>query len=342
VKKEGSGDGEKMDKQGKQISIKINGSERPFTTEKMPVSSAAKNEICAAKEEEEALFSNVENKESSTDNNIVDFEDLRKSAVRKTKKKSFNSTFGKQFKSAFVSIFTAVVVGTGFGFIVLNFISDEKANVVLKEGAVSSSDSALPQQSIDTKEKPIPALGENSSFSVHVIQAGVFTTPEAARAHMRKLNESHIPAVAVGKNPTYLFIGIGLEKEALRPISELYNQKGQATYIKPLTFEMAADSKTKKVLEASQYFYEQLISSSVQLLGGNSSSNEIWEDLQKEYKRFQSIDVPSDQNAAEYKKHIETAYLLLTSYQQTKDMEALFKAQQELLEALTAYLTKNR
>jgi stage II sporulation protein B len=336
VKKEGSGDGEKMDKQGNKISIKINGSERPFTTEEMAIPESIKNEICAAKEEKKKLlFENAKNKEEN-ESNIIDLTELRKSTVRPTKKKSFNSTVSKPIKSAFLSIFTAVVIGTSFGFVVLNFLSEEKANGTMEEG-VSTSNSALLSSHTETKEQAANSA-QQLSFSVHVIQAGVFSTLESAREYMKKLNDAGIPAVAVGESPTYLFIGIGLEKETLRPVSELYKQKGQETYIKPLTFANAADSKAQKMLTASQSFYEKLISTSAQLLGGNSLSREIRGDLQNEYKQFQTIKVPNDKNAAKYKKRLENAYTLLTSYQQTKDAQLLPKIQQQLLEALTFYM----
>ncbi|MBA2871614.1 stage II sporulation protein B [Anoxybacillus calidus] len=329
-----------MDKQGNKISIKINGSERSFTAKETvipkPVTEPVKNEICAAKEEEkELLFENVKSKEEN-ERHMIDFTGLRKLAARPIKKKSFNSTVSKHIKSAFVSIFTAVAIGTSFGFVVLNFLSEDRANGTPKEEGVSSS-SALLSSHTETKE-----LAANSaqqlSFSVYVVQAGVFSTLESAKEYRKKLNDAGIPAVVVGESPTYLFIGIGLEKEALYPVSELYKQKGQETYIKPLTLATADNSKAQKMLAASQSFYEKLISASAQLLGGNSLTSEIRGDLQNEYKQFQTIQVPSDKNAVEYKKHLESAYALLTSYQQTKDAQSLLKIQQKLLEALTFYM----
>jgi stage II sporulation protein B len=326
-----------MDKQGNKISIKINGSERPFTTEEMAISKTVNNEICAAKEEEkELLFENSENKEGKERNTLA-LTGLRKSGARPIKKKMFNSTISKPIKSAFVSIFTAVVIGTSFGFVVLNFLSEEKANGTMEEG-VSTSNSALLSTHTATKEQAANSA-QQLSFSVHVIQAGVFSTLESAREYRKKLNDAGIPAVAVGESPTYLFIGIGLEKEALRPVSELYKQKGQETYIKPLTFAAAADSEAQKMLSASQTFYEKLISASAQLLAGNSLTSEMKGELQHEYKQFKTVKVPKGKTAAEYKKRLENAYALLTSYQQTKDVQSLPKIQQQLLEALTFYMT---
>jgi stage II sporulation protein B len=326
-----------MDKQESKISIKINGSERPFTTEEIVISKPVKNEICAAKEEEkELVFENAKNQEEN-ESSMIDLTGLRKSGARPIKKKMFNNTVSKPIKSAFVSIFTAVVIGTSFGFVVLNFLSEEKANVTMEE-EVSTSNSALLSSHTEKKEQAANSA-QQLSFSVHVIQAGVFSTSKAAREYMEKLNDVGIPVTAVGENPTYLFIGIGLEKEALRPVSELYKQKGQETYIKTLTFATAEDSKAQKMLTASQSFYEKLISASAQLLAGNSLTSEMKGELQNEYNQFKTVKVPSDKNAAEYKKRLENAYALLTSYQQTKDVQSLPKIQQQLLEALTFYMT---
>jgi stage II sporulation protein B len=329
VKKEGSGDGEKMDKQGNKISIKINGSERPFTTEEMD------NEICAAKEEKkERLMEQAKNKEEY-ESNIIDLTELRKSQARPIKKKAFNDTASK-YKSVFISIFTAVVIGTSFGVVMLNFLSEEKANGTLKEEAESVNAALLPPRT-ETKEQAADST-QPSSFSVHVVQAGVFSTAEAAGEYKKKLTDAGIPTVAIGENPTYLFIGIGIEKEALRPISEHYEQKGQKTYIKPLTLAPEADAETNKMLAASQSFYEKLISASVQLLAGQPLSDEIKGDLQNEYKQFQTVKAPSDKNAAEYKKRLENAYILFISYDQTKDAQLLPKMQEQLLEALMFYM----
>jgi stage II sporulation protein B len=331
------GDGEEMDKQRKQISIKINGSERPFTTEKMSSPKQAEIEVCAAKEEEEVpLLEELGNK---TGRNIVDFTQLRKSAIRKTKRKSFSSFVTKKVKAALVSIFTAVMIGTGFGLVMLHFISNQKANENLEENHSLSSNPAFLPANDNTKE---PGLGENvkqSSLSIYVIQAGVFSTSEAAQEYANKLKSFHIPTVVVGENPTSLFIGIGMEKEALRPISERYKEAGQDTYIKPLTFDIAADSKIKSLLVTSQPFYEKLISISAQLLEGNTLSNETWTELEKEYKQFLSIEIPDDTNAAKYEKYLKNTYSLLTSYRQTNDIEKLSNAQQELLKALLSYIT---
>jgi stage II sporulation protein B len=327
-----------MDKQGNKISIKINGSERPFTTEEMDIPKSVKNEICAAKEEKtELLFENAKTEEEN-ERNMIDLTELRKSTARPTKKKTFNSTVSKPIKSAFVSIFTAVIIGASFGFAVLNFLSAEKATGTPEEEGVSPSNSALLSSQTETKEQ-MANSAQQLSFSVHVIQAGVFSTSEAAREYRKKLNDAGIPAVVVGESPTYLFIGIGLEKEALYPVSEFYKQQGQETYIKPLTFAAAADSKVQKMLAASQSLYEKLISASAQLLGGNSLTSEIRGELQTKYKQFQVVKVPNDKSAAEYKKRLENAYALLTSYEQTKDAQVLPEIQQQLLEALTFYMT---
>ncbi|WP_044894634.1 hypothetical protein [Bacillus alveayuensis] len=313
-----------MDKQGNKISIKINGSEQPFTTEEMG------SEICAAKEEKkERLMEQAKNKEEH-ESNIIDLTELRKSQARPIKKKAFNH------KSVFISIFTAVVIGTSFGVVVLNFLSEEKANGTLKEEAESVNAALLPPRT-EAKEQTADST-QPSSFSVHVVQAGVFSTAEAAGEYKKKLTDAGIPTVAIGENPTYLFIGIGMEKEALRPVSELYKQKGQETYIKPLTLAPEADEETNKMLAASQSFYEKLISASVQLLAGQSLSDEIKGDLQNEYKQFQTVKAPSDKNAAEYKKRLENAYILFISYDQTKDAQLLAKMQEQLLEALMFYM----
>lgn len=53
------------------------------------------------------------------------------------------------------------------------------------------------------------------------------TTKKAAETYAKQLQSSQIPAVLVGKQPTSVFIGVAMDKQSLKPLNDLYKQKGQ-------------------------------------------------------------------------------------------------------------------
>jgi stage II sporulation protein B len=316
-----------MDKQGREISIKINGKERPFITEKPP-NIEIETEISATKEEEPFVW------EVSSP-----FVSLQQEKTP-SKRPRISSIMKARVKSAIFSILMAVVVGTSFGFVVLNVIPKQKEQVSSTNSSSLSTVSSIPTQSEDAlNETSTPAAEASAqSFTVSVIQAGVFTDKEAAQTYAKQLQASGIPVVAVGQHPISLFIAVGVDKEALQPLNAMYKQKGQSTYIKPLSFEAIKDRQLQTLLTASEPLYKKVVALSVQLLGKNEVKRDDWTSLQNEYKRLQKQSIPKNKEAQQYVHHVTNAYLSLVAYQEKEDDALLWRAQQELLDALKNYI----
>jgi len=331
-----------MDKHGQRITIKINGSERPFSTKKKELFlKPAETEVCATSEKNSSIEWEEEKKETAANaKNIVHITELREITSSKKKQKWKQARGGKSLKSAVLSILTAVFVGTSLGFIILNFVLEQREGESLQE--VSGSYPSLENKKDDTATDPsqgTPPLTEQSSLLVHVIQAGAYSSSKAAADYGSSLKKSGVPVMTFGENPTYIFVGIGTEKDALQPIGEQLVERVQGTYIKPLTINATADQQITKVLKNSHPFYEQLIASSVSLLKGSSINEQEWKKLENQYKKFEALEIPKDRAVINYAEHLKNAYTLLGEYAKTKDGHVLWSVQQELLFALKNYLS---
>jgi stage II sporulation protein B len=318
-----------MDKQGREISIKINGKERPFITEKSTNIEMIGTEISATKEEESLVW-----EDSSV---LVSLQQEKASSKRPKRMSNMMKT---RVKSAVLSILMAVAVGTSFGFVVLNVIPKQKEHVSSTNSSSLSTVSSIPTRSEDTSQEASTPAAEASaqSLTVSVIQAGVFTDKEAAQTYAKQLQASGIPAVAVGQHPTSLFIAVGVDKEALQPLNAVYKQKGQSTYIKPLSFGAIKDRKLQALLTASEPLYKKVVALSVQLLGKNEVKRDDWASLQNDYKQLQTQSIPKNKDAQQYVHHVTNAYLSLVAYQEKANDVLLWRAQQELLDALKHYI----
>jgi stage II sporulation protein B len=300
-----------MDKHGQGITVKINGKERPFTTDKPEHIT----EISVAEKEAEQSFQQKKQK--------------------RKKRSPMIGILNKRIKSAVFSIVMAIIVGTSFGFIVLNVIAKQKAD------SPQTLETALPmpvesKTSTNSATKSISEVTV-SPFTVSVIQAGVFTDREAAAAYAQQLKSSSIPVIAVGEKPVALFIGVGNDKQQLQAMNELYQQKTQSTYVKSLSFANISGQRTP-VIKAGEMLYAQMASISATLLGKGDVKTDDWKNIEKSYKLFISETVSNDDDVKQYVSHLKKAYSSLTAYKTNKQEVLLEKTQQELLEALKSYI----
>jgi stage II sporulation protein B len=303
-----------MDKHGQEITVKINGKEQPFTTDKP----------------KHIEMSVLEKEKEAEPGPFVSFQPQKK---KKRKQRSpITGAFNARVKSAIFSIVMAIIVGTSFGFIVLNVIPKQKAHSpqTMETSMPTPMDSTNPA----TKFANETAI---SSFTVSVIQAGVFTDREAAAAYAQKLQSSSIPVVAVGEKPVALFIGVANDKQQLQAVNELYKQKAQSTYVKSLSFVNNSDQR-KPVIKAGETLYAQMAAISAILLGKGDVNTDDWKKLEKDYQQFISKTVPNDDDIKQYVSHMKNAYHSLIAYKTNKQEAMLQKTQQELLKALKSYI----
>jgi stage II sporulation protein B len=303
-----------MDKHGQEITVKINGKEQPFTTDKP----------------KHIEMSVLEKEKEAEPSPFVSFQPQKKK--KRKQRSTITGAFNARVKSAIFSIAMAIIVGTSFGFIVLNVIPKQKAH------SPQTMETALPIP-MDSTNPATKSANETaiSSFTVSVIQAGVFTDRDAAAAYAKQLQSSSIPVVAVGEKPVALFIGVANDKQQLQAVNELYKQKAQSTYVKSLSFVNNNDQR-KPVIKAGETLYAQMAAISAILLGKGDVNTDDWKKLENDYQQFISKTVPNDDDIKQYVSHMKNAYHSLTAYKTNKQEAMLQKTQQELLKALKSYI----
>jgi stage II sporulation protein B len=311
-----------MDKHRQEITVRINGRESPFIMDKPK------------------QLEKVEIPENTIDENVnrVESSILNASLPSINKKRNKSNIWNARAKSAVISIVIAIMVGTSFGFIVLNMIPKQKTHSLPVEEAGLSA-------SIETETSTQPEanrVNENeavsSPFTISVIQAGVFSDAKAAASYAKHLKSSSIPVVTVGEQPVALLIGVGQDKETLRKVSQQYGGEVRSTYIKSLSFANTNSGKRTSVIEAGETLYMQMAAVSAVLLGKSDVKADVWKELENDYKQFAAKPIPNDKNVKRYVSAIKDAYLALVAYKTNQQEELLRKTQQELLEALRSYM----
>jgi stage II sporulation protein B len=338
--------GDKMDKQPHRLSIKINGKERVNTDDHKVEAkkSVNSNEVAAAKEKEE--FEWVlpeENNEAST--KIVPIEDLRKPSKNKSTVKSF-SLHKKQFpiKKLFLAIMLAVIVGTGFGVVLLQLITNPTP--ASEEGPSSmfgEEDPASLPLNQDSKKKLTNNQAEGQktlsipSLTVTLVQGGTFKNEENRNAFAENIRTSGFASTILDES---VFIGVATDEEAAKSIGGVYEKSGQPFHVKQVTIEgktisMDGDIDSKYV-EQTHALFLKLVALSSQTLSGETTSANDWEETKNLYKKVKAKDVKNES----YEKFIESlkeSYAALQSNHNKQDEKLIWKSQQALLDAFVFY-----
>ncbi len=361
-----------MDKPKQGISIKINGQEREYNVKKLEkerqldteLDTYENLEVAAAKEAEEDDFAWVLPTTSGDEKGgqpFVAIEDVRNLSSKKNNKfkgfgkKPFTPKSVLPSKSFFISIVLGVLIGTGFGLIVLNLLTDD----IIQDQVTSSNPQGgmTGQKAAGEEEEEKPASsGENKQkdgvntipFKVGtlnpvVIQAGIFSTLDSGQLIVDKIKNLGYSAVILENADTYIVLGgIGSNVELVKQMSSVYAENNQEHFVKPITIN-GGDYQNVPEIE-SQYvgktipLYNELASISSSLLAGSDITNEKWQEVVDLYKEIKPIE---QDKVAEHIKSFSTnvtkGYEILNTYYETKDKASLWKTQQALLDALRDY-----
>ncbi|CAG9619504.1 hypothetical protein [Sutcliffiella rhizosphaerae] len=272
--------------------------------------------------------------------------------LRKTKgSKSSPSPFGKKkqmvtpsfAKQLLLSIGMAIGIGTCLGFIILAImnISDSPTNpnvpavapVDSENGPDADSSQASGNESITLKAQ-----------TLSVLQAGVFSKSDSVNEEIDRLKAAGFPAVAIGSDPTHIFMAVGKSVEGMKEIGSEVNGKG----IEPSPFakEIAVPEKTLNslttpdltLLEEGQQFYLQLTEATSLLLQGSTLDGATKETIQSSFEKVAAIkDQELTEITTEWKASLLAAFESYQSYQKSSNEQDLWSAQQKLLDALKIY-----
>ncbi|WP_226667201.1 hypothetical protein [Metabacillus litoralis] len=236
------------------IKIKINGEDRPVSQFEEPSKDIAFStwEEKVKAEKEMASAKQPVNEEDDfpwllPDEGDADFTDDPKVVTPAKKKKSYsNSTvapylYSKKsdrkvphiafpFKQIITIVLLAIGVGTGFGYIALNFLSNKDMPVTATPD--EGSEVAIPG---DTEEDPAgggepkdqnASAASNATLQVYAVQGGIYTTKEGAETVVAQIKEKNLASTYLELDGKYTVLaGLGKAKSETDALNEMYKQK---------------------------------------------------------------------------------------------------------------------
>lgn len=340
-----------MDKRAHAMKVKINGEERNWKgknnrkkgkkveeAEKPDIPVTSWNEKAMA--EQEAAASNAEKEDEFTwvlpeDDGEVFQDDPKVVAVKKVSSKSKHSPYfstGKKvhlsaypFKQYAITIVLAIVLGVSFGFLALNFMSDEDLPAALQTGAGQAEGEAAAPEAAGGDAG---AGAAEQTIQLYFAQIGKFSSKEGADATAADLKAKGFPAAAVEEDGSYfVYGGVGNEKQEADGLSNVYKSSSIDTWS-----GKTADFSVKSNEDASAFIghFKTLVTLSSAAVEGNgkevkSKSEAVLSELGKLK--------PKDESLVSMKKELTDVSSLLA---EGADEKTGWAAQQKLMDLLVS------
>lgn len=362
-----------MDKH-KQISIKINGKQpkvkkeqkekTDFVETKKPRIVIENEEVAAAHEEEEDDFTWVlpdESLKSQTskekDIPVIPIEDLRhpktkgpsKVPFKPNKPKKPKITAGFQLftlKQLVVSIALAIILGTGFGFMILKVVDDGNAGP--NETEVPSQPSTSNGETPATgNEEETPANSQAAidleTFSAGIIQGGKFSTAESANTTVSDIKAKGFAATSVEMDGAFFVIaGIGNEQGSVGGIKNEYQESFPDFFAK--TFEVPGGSYSNagqgdsEAIKVSLPVYKELVALSSEAFSTGALDKGQLENLSTQINAVKEKNTDKlHDDLKKFHSEIETAFTQIKAFANNSDQKSLWQSQQSLLNAFQNY-----
>lgn len=338
-----------LDKQGRTITIKINGKDRPLKGEKNSIKEVDENQFFQS-DRDDARNETAASQESADDSfdwilpDPIEEEVVKEYKIAskqpKKQKKNIgisvwnpkNSRKNRLYSTIFITTFFAVILGTVFGVTILKFVTADTDSTVTANSKVSP-----PPVKTEEGKGTGSASANLNSISAFVVQNGIFTTEDAAKERVNLLSGQGISAEIFPVNGQFaIYLGTAGSIEEAKEISNTLKSKGVEVFAKPVEIPggMAEKVTTEeaKLLEKAPEIYSIL-----------SSGNAATPETQKKMVEYQVMlsEIPDktikDKNILKAKASIERASKSFADYQKSKDGKQLAEMQTNLLAFLSAY-----
>ncbi|WP_312098092.1 hypothetical protein [Niallia sp.] len=275
----------------KTITIKINGKDRPFqnqdtdeTMERNQPSVFHKNQDNEKKEngffsEESAAGQEVELEESfdwilpepeempakDKEKSIFAFQAPLNKKDKPTISKSSKTKEGKKkslpkeiVASIFFAVFFAVILGTSFGFILLNMVGSDQIDAT--NGSITASANNPTSTSKDGQAKAATEIATKADITTYVLQKDIFSKEESSKKEQKKLSEAGKTGQSIPIEGQYfLLLGVVNNLED----AKAWQKQVNGTYAKEMVFnggEIENVSKEEKgVIEGSSAIYYSIL-----------------------------------------------------------------------------------
>lgn len=328
------------------ITIKISGRERSYV-ENMTKKDTEKasDEVAATTESEVTdefhwVLPNVEAEENKH-TKIISIEDFRTNQTTQKKKKPQKKRVSISLsKQAILAIILAIIIGIGFGMLILNAVSKEMTIEDPKIEPVESDSLEDSQTNEKTQQKgSVPVYFQ--SLPLYIVQAGVFSTLDKAKEFASHISADGIPIAFIKKEQFFLFIGVGLNEEIVKEMGSYYQNLGIETYSKQYVLEAKTITvKNKNLAEqlhSVKQLFEQLLIATSEALNGKAITDKQFKDIEAIYKTINFSTLNEDTHVKKYTAEIANAYQSFTEYYNNHNILQLYKSQQALLHAIEMY-----
>ncbi|MBI0576507.1 SPOR domain-containing protein [Neobacillus cucumis] len=246
---------------------------------------------------------------------------------------------GKGFQSIIISAVFAIILGTGFGFLMLKLVLTEHSNKPATEQVLTEEQGQKAETPAETG-----ATASVKPLTTFVIQGGVFSSKDGAQATADQLAEKEVPAQSVeidGKQ--YLFLGVASTIDDAKKLGSKYKDAGIAdVWAKSLSVDQkdinGVNAADKTFLDTAGALYQDLTEVTAVALLSESIPEES-------FKTVSALIAKTDSTALKNTKvkslqnFLATAAEKVANYQKNKDQNNLIEAQQNLLNFLSLYYT---
>jgi stage II sporulation protein B len=352
-----------MDKSNGRISIKINGQERNLDEkDKESVESKVSHnsesnlendlndqndEVAVSKEPDEEFTWVLPNNDEEIQEpiKVSPIEDVRNTAhsssfIKSVRSKSYRNGNNTSFKPFLISILLAIIVGSGFGIIMLKVFPEAEAQPTATEPTTSVTSPITEDNEGKTDSTSVSI--ELGTINAAVVQEGMYSSQDSAKTAVEAAKNSGSPAAAVGIDDSfYVFVGIGLEKENLANIATIFTEKqNKEPYSKPIElaggdFSNLSEHDASFINDAQKLFSE-LIGQSSNAFQAKTISTEKWAVITELHQKLKSSE-GLDDHLKSFSEQITNAFNQLNTYQLNKSEAELLKSQQSLLDAMHYY-----
>ncbi|WP_400242643.1 SPOR domain-containing protein [Niallia sp. JL1B1071] len=355
----------------KTITIKINGKDRPFqnkdtdeTVERNQPSVFHKDQNNEKKEKgvfsEESAAGQEAELEESFDWILPEPEEMPAKNKEKSvftfqsplNKKDKPTSFSKSTKtkegkkkslpkeivaSIFFAVFFAVILGTSFGFILLNMVSSDQTSTT--NGNITASANNPPNT--DGQASSATEIATKADISTYVLQANVFSNEERAKNDQKKLTDAGtVSQIIPIEEQQFLLLGVTSNLED----AKAWQKQVEGTYAKEMIFNGKkvenVSKEEKAVIEGSSAIYYSILQIVTSAQFDKSISADDRSKLEEELsiveeKKISTITNEKIQNMATHLAKGGELAMKLTTNSSQKEIEAV---QQQLLDYLANYV----
>ncbi|MDR6122198.1 stage II sporulation protein B [Bacillus sp. SLBN-46] len=327
----------------KEPEVSTNTTTRVIKINPAPTESDSYLETAAAQESVDESFDWIIPESSDAD--LVEYKiatttNTKKNGPKKNTSFSSNSIKknGRPLGSIFVSATFAILIGLTIGIFMLKMVTEPSKKVATVPTVVEETGGT--ETTTTTTGKTTTAVIEQ--LTAYVIQGGVFSSKDGAKATADQITEKGIPSQLVemsGKQ--YLFLGVADTIDMAKSLGNQYKENGvKEVFAKPLLVDekKVADvsEKEKAFLEGAPTIYQAL---SI-VTSGAMVTNSIPEESTKTLTALgEQLKVSGLKNENVKKLHAELAGAdaKIKDFQKSKDEKSLSAAQQHLLNFLSVY-----